>query len=363
MQFELNEDQALLRNSTREMLASESPIAESRSVMESDPDGYSKRLYADLGELGYTGILLSEENGGMGAIAFATVLVEMGRVAFPGPFLDAAIAVRALEGCQGDAAGKWLDAAKSGEKLVIVARGESMTDADDAALSTTFEAGRVRGRKVFVAFGAQADALLVATAQGLALVEKPAAGWNATPLETLDHSQRFCTIELDDEGKLVAEGAADDSVLAGVARLGALGASAVMLGCMESALESAVTYTTEREAFGVPIGSFQSLQHRAADMLIQTESARSAVFRAAWAEESGEPDASYLASVAKAWAGPASRFVCGQSIQLLGGVGYTWEYDQHLWLKRIKTLEQFHGSTRAHTEAALVGSPEYAAGV
>jgi alkylation response protein AidB-like acyl-CoA dehydrogenase len=361
MQFELDEDQALLKASTREMLASESPIAESRAIMENDPDGYSKRFYAELGQLGYPGLLLSEAGGGMGAIAFAAVLSEMGRVAFPGPFLDLTLAVRMLEGCSGDAAARWRDAAKSGEKLVVIARDETLTNAGPAEVSTTCEGGRVVGHKRFVPFGAQADALLVETRQGVALVERPDAGFHTTALTTFDHSQRFCEIVLDDPGTLVAEGADAERLLCDAARLGALGAAAVMLGCMESALEAAVAYASEREAFSVPIGSFQGLQHRAADMLIQTESTRSAVFRAAWAEETGEADAAYLIAVAKAWAGPAGRFVCGQAIQIHGGVGFTWEYDLHLWLKRIKTLEQFHGSTREQIDAALTGSPHFQA--
>ncbi len=356
MQFELNEDQALLKSSTRELLESESPIAQSRAVMEDNPDGFAKDLHAQLGELGYIGILQTDDAGGMGAIAFAAVLAEMGRVAFPGPFMDVAVAVRVLEDCGGDTAAKWQQAAAAGEKIVVLARGENMTSADDAKVAASFAEGRVTGRKVFIPFGAQADALLVETQQGIALVERPDSGWNATALTTLDHSQRFVSIEFDDAGELLCEAGKASEILADAARRSTLGASAVMLGCMESALESGVAYTKEREAFGVPIGSFQGLQHRAADMLIKTESTRSAVFRAAWAEENDEPDAGYLASVAKAWAGPSSRFVCGQSIQLLGGVGYTWEYDQHMWLKRVKTFESFYGSTRASTEHVLASS-------
>jgi alkylation response protein AidB-like acyl-CoA dehydrogenase len=363
MQFELNEDQALLKASTREMLASESPIAESRAVMEDNPDGYAKKLNADLGQLGYIGILQSDANGGMGVIAFTAVLAEMGRVAFPGPFLDVAIAVHALESCSGDTATRWRDGASSGSKIVVLARGENLASSDDDAVATQFVNGRVRGSKVFVPFGIQADALLVETEQGLALVPRPDAGWNATPLATLDHAQRFCNIEFDDPASLLAEGDEARKILDDAARLAALGATALMLGCMESALEATLEYTAEREAFGVPIGSFQGLQHRAADMLIKTESTRAAVYRAAWAEENREPDAGYLVSVAKAWAGPAGRFVCGQAIQLHGGVGYTWEYDIHMWFKRIKTLEQFYGSTRAHTEAALLNSPHTLAAV
>jgi len=358
MQFELNEDQALLKSSTRELLESEAPISQSRAVMEDNPDGFAKDLHAQLGELGYLGILQTDEAGGMGAIAYAAVLAEMGRVAFPGPFMDVTVAVRVLEDCEGETAARWQQAVASGEKVVVLARGENMTSADDTSVAARFSGGQVTGRKVFVPFGAQADALLVETQEGIVLVERPDAGWNATALATFDHAQRFAAIEFDDAGELLCDASAADPILADAARRASLGAAAVMLGCMESALETAVRYTKEREAFGAPIGSFQGLQHRAADMLIKTESTRSAVFRAAWAEEAAESDAGYLISVAKAWAGPSSRFVCGQSIQLHGGVGYTWEYDQHMWLKRVKTFESFYGSTRASTEEVLASSLE-----
>jgi alkylation response protein AidB-like acyl-CoA dehydrogenase len=293
----------------------------------------------------------------MGALAFAAVLAEMGRVALPGPFLDLALAVRVLAECDGEVASSWLDRAAAGEALVVLARGEGRASADPGPCATRLEADRVRGVKSFVPFGAHADALLVETREGLALVERPGAGWNATDLPTLDHAQRFAEIELDDPARLLADRARADGLLSDSERLGALGASASMFGLMERALELTVAYTMERQAFGSPIAGFQSLQHRCADMLLQTESTRSAVFRAAWAEEAGSADAPYLIAVAKAWAGSAGRFVCGQAIQLHGGVGFTWEYDPHIYLKRIKTLETFYGSTAHQLDVALAQSP------
>jgi alkylation response protein AidB-like acyl-CoA dehydrogenase len=356
MKFELDEDLSLLKSSTRELLERESPLAQTRSIMEESPEGYSKALYASLGELGYPALLLDEEQGGMGAPAFAAVLSEMGRVAFPGPFLDLTLAVRTLAGATAPEAAGWRQRAAAGEALVVLARAGSGASSAPDPTSARFEAGRVTGRKSFVPFGAQADALLVETREGLALVERPGTGWNATPLPTLDHAQRFAEISFDDPAVAIADPARCAELLAEADRLGALGAAAILLGLMERSLELAVAYTAEREAFGVPIGSFQALQHRCADMLLQTESTRSAVFRAAWAEQAAPQEAAYLAAVAKAWAGPAARFVCGQSIQLHGGVGFTWEYDPHIYLKRAKTLEQFHGATRSQLEAVLARS-------
>ncbi|HEY8123114.1 MAG TPA: acyl-CoA dehydrogenase family protein [Myxococcota bacterium] len=353
MQFALDEDRALLARSTRELLVKEAPLATNRQVMESEPAGYSKALFRQLGELGYPSLLLSEEQGGLGAIAFAAVLHEMGRVALPGPFLDLALAIHVLAGSASDAAKPWLARASAGDALVVLARGESLTSGDAGAPSATFAGGSVKGVKRFVPFGLQADALIVETSGGLVLVPKPAAGWNGKPLPTIDHAQRFAEIALDAPGSVLCSGPAARTAIDAIDRLGSLGAAALLLGLMERALEITVAYTMERQAFGAPIAGFQALQHRAADMLLQTESARASVYRAAFAAEHQPEQAAYLIAVAKAWAGPAARLVCGEAIQMHGGVGFTWEYDPHVYLKRVKTLEQFYGSTRAQLEQAL----------
>jgi alkylation response protein AidB-like acyl-CoA dehydrogenase len=353
MEFALDEDRALLARSTRELLEKEAPLATNRQIMESEPSGYSKALFRQLGELGYPSLLLAEEEGGLGPIAFAAVLHEMGRVALPGPFLDLALAIELLSAGGGDAVKKWLARASAGEALVVLARNESLASGDPGAPQTTFTNGSVRGRKRFVPFGQRADALIVETTGGLALVEKPAGGWNAKPMPTIDHAQRFAEVTFDTPGALLCDGPAASKALGEHERLGALGASALLLGLAERALEITLAYAMERQAFGAPIASFQVLQHRAADMLLQTESTRSAVYRAAFAAEHQPDQAAYLIAVAKAWAGPAARLVCGEAVQMHGGVGFTWEYDPHVYLKRVKTLEQFYGGTRAQLEHVL----------
>ena len=354
MRFDLGDEHSLLRSSTRELLEQEAPLSEMRSVMEQSIEGYSKPLHSKRGDLGYPGLLLPEADGGMGPIAFAVVLEEMGRVALPGPFLDQALAVWLLAACENKVAAEWCRRAAKGDTLVVLARREGGARTARRVATPSFSDGRVQGRATFVPFGAQADALLVETNEGLVLAERPGTGWEAQDLPTLDHAQRFAEIELDVAGSLVADSSAARSALAKIDPLAALGAAAMLLGVMDRALEVTTAYLSERSAFGAPIGSFQALQHRCADMLLQTESARSAVYRASWAAESGAPDDAYLAAVAKAYAGPAARFVCGQAVQLHGGVGFTWEYDLHIYLKRTKTLEQFHGSTSSQIEAALL---------
>lgn len=350
MQFELDEDRALLASSIRELLEKEASLADSRPVIEKSADGFDGILYVKLCELGYASLLLDEEDGGIGVLAFAAVLREMGRVAFAGPFLDLSLALHTLAGCEAPEALDCRRRVASGGALAVVARSAALLPGD---VAPRFENGRVCGSASFVPFGARADALIVETPEGLALVSRPAAGWNATALPTIDHAQRFAAIALDDEGTLVADAARSRELLAEWDALAAIGASALLLGLMERSLELTVAYAMERQAFGAPIASFQALQHRCADALLQTESTRSAVFRAAWAADAQPEEAPYLAAVAKGWAGPAARYVCGQAIQLHGGVGFTWEYDPHVYLKRVKTLEQFYGSTRSQLERVL----------
>ena len=357
MRFDLDEDRALLKTSAREWFEKESPLAEARKVMEGS-EGLDRALYAQLGELGYLGLSLPESEGGsgFGAIGLCAVLHEAGRVAFPGPFLDLLLAAEALRRCGEGVASRWLGDLVAGRRLVVLARSESVTGVEPTAPATRFAGGRVRGTKTFVPFGAAAEAILVTTAEGLALVERPAEGFCATPLPVIDHAQRFAEIALDLPGTLLRDAPGSAEVVGAVDRLATLASSAVLLGLMERALELSVAYLKERKAFGVPIGSFQSLQHRASDMLLRVESARSAVYRAAWSWDHDPARAELLAATAKAWCGDAARFVCGETIQIFGGVGYTWEYDPHIYWKRTKTLEQFYGTTRDAIEAALAAA-------
>ena len=148
MQFELDEERALLKSSTREFFEKEAPLEQTRSVMENSSEGYSKAFYAQLGDLGYLGLLLAEEAGGMGPVAFAAVLAEAGRVALPGPLLDLLLAVKALAGCDHDEASALCDSAAKGETLVVLARSESLgpvPDGDSEPIATRYRSAIPRG--------------------------------------------------------------------------------------------------------------------------------------------------------------------------------------------------------------------------
>jgi len=348
MKFDLSEDQELLRRSTRDFLASEWPIAKARKVMEDDPRGYSPAEWARLAEMGYLGLMLppSADGQGLGAVELAAVLEEAGRACMPGPYLDVVLAAALLASAGGHEA--LLKDVVAGTRLVTIAR-EDSAFAGNNGKSVRFEGGHVRGTKYFVPFAAQTDALLVTTPEGIYLVEKP---YDVVPLPTLDPSQRFGEVKLDHAATRIG----DLSLLQRVDQLAAIGASATLLGVMSRALEMTIEYVQTRQAFKRPIGSFQALQHRLADLLLKTESTRSAVYRAAWCFDTDDESTALACASAKAYAGDASRLVCGEAVQMHGGIGFTWELDLHFYFKRGKTLEQHYGATEVQLQRALAAA-------
>jgi len=348
MKFELSEDQALLQQSARDFLAHDWPMEKARQVMEHEPRGYDAESWRRLAEMGYLGLTLPARAGGqgLGAIELAIVLEQMGRACMPGPYLDAVLAASVLAGAGGQEA--LVAAMSGGTQLVTIAR----ADAPFAGATGTparFDGTRVRGTKYFVPFAAQADALLVVTSEGVCRVDAP---FDVTPLPTLDPAQRFGKVVLDHPAGWLGPA----SLLESADQLGAVGASAMLLGLMSRALEMTLEYVQTRRAFNRPIGSFQALQHRLADMLMRTESTRSAAYRAAWCVDSHDAAAALACAAAKAYAGDAARLVCGESIQMHGGIGFTWELDLHFYFKRAKTLEQHYGSTEVQLERALAAA-------
>jgi alkylation response protein AidB-like acyl-CoA dehydrogenase len=187
---------------------------------------------------------------------------------------------------------------------------------------------------------------VVTAGDDCALVDGP---FECLAMPTLDEAQRFAEVRLDHP----AERIGGKHVVDGLDDWAALGAAAVALGLCEAALERSVAYSRQRETFGKPIGTYQVLQHRMADMLLRTESARSAVYRAAWALARNDDDATLIASAAKAYAVESAGVVTRDSVQIHGGNGFTWEYDLHCFLKRAVTLDQHYGASAVVAERAL----------
>ena len=348
MKFELSEDQALLRSTIRDFLAAELPLESTRRLMEDDPRGYDPAAWRRLAEMGYVGLTAPASAGGqgLGAVELAIVCEEMGRVCAPGPYLDAVLAADLLAAAGGQEA--LLGEVCDGKALVTIARADAPF-AGDRGEPARFAEGRLRGKKYFVPFAAFADALLAVTPAGIYLAQRP---FEVTPLPTMDLAPRFGAVRLDHTAVLVAPPGA----LERTDRLAAVAGAATLLGLLGRALETTLAYLQTREAFRRPIGAFQALQHRMADMLLRAESTRSAVYRAAWCLDTFEPDAALACAAAKAYAGDAARHVCGEAIQMHGGIGFTWELDLHLFFKRAKTLEQHYGSTEQQLEMALAAA-------
>jgi alkylation response protein AidB-like acyl-CoA dehydrogenase len=348
MRFALSEDQALLQRSTREFFATEFPMEQNRRVMEHEPLGFARAAWSHIAEMGYLGLTVPPAQGGqgLGAVELAVVLEEAGRHCVPGPLLDAMLAATLL--ASGTGQDTLLADVLAGRRLVTIARDETLY-AGRGTSPTTFAQGRVRGIKFFVPFAAAVDALAVATAEGVVVADGP---FQTTDLPTFDLSQRFGQVTLDSPAALLGAPA----LMGRIDLLASVGAGAMLLGIMSRMLEATVTYTQTRQAFGKPIAIFQALQHRMAEMLARTESTRAAVYRAAWCVDHEDLETTLACAAAKAWAADAARLVCGEAIQMHGGIGFTWELDVHFYFKRAKTLEQHYGSTAVQLERALAAA-------
>jgi alkylation response protein AidB-like acyl-CoA dehydrogenase len=364
MDFAFSPDQLLLKNSARAFLDEHMKPATVRLIWD-DPRGESETIWKEMAQLGWLGLSLPEAHGGsgLGMVETAILLDEMGRAAAPGPYLPTVLAARAIEEAGTDAQKKrWLSAIATGDARATIAFLDADLDWHPEATRTraekTAKGWALSGRKRFVPWAHVADVLLVpATApEGLTLflVDPSASGLTLEPVQVMDLATRLVTITLD-QTPVGADAVLDPpgqagSLLASLLRRGAVGAAAEMLGAARRCLDMAVSYAKVREQFGQPIGSFQAIRHKCAEMLLEVENSHSAVYYAAWALDAKAEDRELAASVAKAYVGDASRKVCGEAIQVHGGIGFTWEYDLHLYFKRAKALEAMYGDAEFHRE-------------
>ena len=364
MNFAFSSDQQLLKNSARAFLDEHMTPATVRLLWD-DPRGESETLWKEMGELGWLGLSLPEAHGGsgLGMVETAILLEEMGRAAVPGPYLPTVLAARAIEESGTDGQRKrWLSAIATGDARATLAFLDADLDwrpeATQARAEKRATGWTLSGTKRFVPWAHVADVLLVParTPDGLTLflVDPGAAGLTLEPAQVMDGATRLVTVTLEGtpvagDAVLGAPGQAGP-LLASLLRRGAVGAAAEMLGAARRCLDMAVGYAKVREQFGQPIGSFQAIRHKCAEMLLEVENSHSAVYYAAWALDAKAEDAELAPSVAKAYVGDAARRVCGEAIQVHGGIGFTWEYDLHLYFKRAKALEPMYGDGDYHRE-------------
>jgi alkylation response protein AidB-like acyl-CoA dehydrogenase len=359
MEFDLNEDQRALRDEARRFLEREAPVTYAREMLEDDR-GWRDEVWSKVAGLGWTGLPFPEDAGGLGEgfIALSILLAEMGRVVHPGPYLSSVVlAGSAVLEAGSDAQRKeLLPAIASGELIATLAFDESPARWDEAGISLQSrpdgDAVRLSGEKRFVTDGAAAERLVVAARgpEGVGLyLARAGEGVGATPIVSMDGTRKVADLRFD-EAPAERLGEAGWDAVRRILDRAAVALSAEMLGGAERVLELSVEYAKERVQFDRPIGSFQAVKHRAADMLLDVESLRSAVYYAAWAVERDHPDASLAASMAKAYASDAYRRVASSGIQIHGGIGFTWEHDLHLYFKRARASEAAFGDATWHRE-------------
>src|SRR5215510_1668482 len=363
--FSFSDDQILLRNSVRSALEEQCKPEHVRAMFD-DPRGYGEALWGEMAKLGWLGLPFTEEQGGagLGLVELAIVLEEMGRAAYPGPFFATVVLGGLGIQLAGNAAQKdrWLSAISAGQARATAALLEEHLDWDPASTTATATpdgAGwKLSGVKRFVPWAHVADMILVPVRApegvSLFLVDPKSAGVTLSPMVGIDLANRSSEVRLDkvavgSDAVLGAPGAGQ-SVLDSLLRRGAVMASAEMLGAARRCLDMSVSYVKVREQFGQPVGSFQAIRHRCSEMLLEAENAHAAVYYAAWALAAGAEDAAVAASICKAYVSDAARKVCGDSIQVHGGIGFTWEYDLHLYMKRAKALEPLFGDAEFHRE-------------
>jgi alkylation response protein AidB-like acyl-CoA dehydrogenase len=364
MDFDLNKPQKLLKNSAREFLARDCKPERVRELMETDT-AHDDKFWQALADQGWTGLRIPEEHGGLGlgSVELAAVMEEMGRACLPGTFLSTLTAAVLIE-YAGDVQqqGKYLEAIAAGELKATVALLEdgASWDLDAVKLKATRADGKyfVTGKKLFVPDADVADLLICVARTGDSLlllpIQREAGGVNIQPMPSMDGTRKIYQVSL--EGVSVIEAqvlGADGDVRTALFRALEVATTALcaeMVGGMQWLLDTAVEYAKTRQQFGRPIGSFQAVQHQCADMLLMTESARSAAYYAAWALTEGDQAASLAVSMAKAYCSDAYREVANRCVQIHGGIGFTWEHDLQLYYKRSKSSETLFGDAIFHRE-------------
>jgi alkylation response protein AidB-like acyl-CoA dehydrogenase len=347
MQFGLSESQQILKSNARKFFAAECPMPEVRRIMETDT-AHDKKLWRAMAEQGFLGVVFPEEVGGtgLGFIELAALAEEMGRALVPGAFLSNLFAGAVLHAT---GATKHLAAISNGEKTATVALLESSASWDPAAVHMP----TLAGEKLFVPDAESADLIVVAAldANALALYLVEGHAVKKTLMPAMDLTRRIYKVEFDHPAaELLAKGDAARKALDHALNVATVALSAEMTGGMQRMLDIAVEYAKTRKQFGKPIGQYQAVQHQCTDMLLFTESSRSAAYYAAYTMTEESADASTAVSIAKAYASDACRETGNRAVQVQGGMGFTWENDTHLYYRRAKASEIAFGDATYHRE-------------
>jgi len=370
MDFELAEEQIMLKTAARDFLEKECPKSLVRDMME-DERGYSPELWKTMADLGWMGLTFPEEYGGTDSsfLDLAVLLEECGRALLPGPFMPTVVMVGHPILAAGNEQQKqqFLPKIVSGEMIMTLAFMEESASLEASDVTVTARPSGdnyiINGTKLFVPDAHVADYFLCVTRTGntsdseegitLFLVDARAEGIQTEVLKTMT-GEKLCEVIFNnvsvpgqnmlgelDQGWPVMKRLLDEAAVA---------TCAWMIGGSRWVLETSIEYAKERIAFGRPIGSFQAIQHKLADMALEVEGATSIMYYAAWAISENDPDIALAASMAKAWCNETYKHATYDGIQIHGGIGFTWDHDMHLYFKRAKASEVAFGDVSYHRE-------------
>jgi alkylation response protein AidB-like acyl-CoA dehydrogenase len=358
----------MLQDTARDFMAGEAPVAHLREFRDKNcKDGFSHDLWKQFAEMGFTGMLVGEEDGGLGLghVEAGIVLEEIGRNLTPSPFLTTSVAgVEALKTAGDDMRQRWFPGILSGETVLGLAIDEGAKHRPENIAMKAERSGngfKLNGKKDFVVHGASADMLIVAARTGgragesdgltVFAIEKDAAGVSAQAVRLVDSAMAahmaFENVEVTADA-VIGEVDQGWAVLTKMLRAGRTGAASEMVGVGTGAMDMTVDYLKQRKQFGTLIGAFQALQHRAAHLYSEMEIARSVVLKAQQLLDEGNDGAELMVSVAKAKAGRAANLSVREGVQMHGGIGMTDEYDIGLYMKRDRALAEFMGDANFH---------------
>ena len=363
MNFAFSEEQEELRKIVKQFLDTKSPEAEVRRLMETE-EGYDDAVWEQMAcQMGLQGLIVPEEYGGSGYsyVELIVVLEEMGRRLLCAPYFSTVVLAANTLLHSGDDAAKTelLPGIASGETKATLAFTEENGRWDEEGITLAATAAgdgwTLSGTKMFVLDGHTADLVLVAarTAAGVSLfhVAGDADGLTRTPLATMDQTRKQAKLEFaGTPARLIGAEGGGWAVLERVLDLAAVALAAEQVGGAQMCLDMSVEYAKVRVQFGRPIGSFQAIKHKCADMLLEVESAKSAAYYAGWCASELNDELPSVASLAKAYCSDAYFHAAAENIQIHGGIGFTWEHPAHLYFKRAKSSELLFGDPTYHRE-------------
>jgi len=376
--FDLTEDQKMLRDTTRSFAKKESPIERKRKMIDTEL-GYEKSVWEQMGELGWLSVPFPESVGGFGGnlVDVALIVEQFASTLVPEPYIPSVVlgGMAVLRAGNASQQKRWLEPLCEGKTSLALAYAERQSRFDVTDVATKAEKTRggykLSGEKVWVLNGHAADTLVVsaATGDGLALfaVDRTAAGLTVQAVKTMD-GNRAAMLKLDgvavDGDRLLGEPGNAGAILAEVMDLGSAAACAEGVGICQAVLAMTVEYLKTREQFGTKIGAFQALQHRAVDMFIETELCKSHSIEASirMSDGSDETTRASAVSAAKVQLATGGKYVVEQGIQLHGGIALTEEHDMGLYFKRMHILNTLFGDEEHHL-ARYAALPSFTAGI